>query len=83
MEIKQKNFKQCDICKVDEASCLCLQCFNYYCDSCFKVVHDKGNNKQHNKEKIDYCVPIDTWCPVHEKNAINIFCLDEKGKYKT
>ena len=38
----------------------------------------KGN-KEHKKEVIDYNVPIDTWCPLHEKNAINLFCLDEKG----
>ena len=44
MEFKQKNYKQCDICKVDEASSLCPQCFNYYCDSCYKAVHDKGKN---------------------------------------
>ena len=33
-------------------------------------------------EKIDYFVPIDTWCPEHNKNPINLFCLDEKGKFK-
>ena len=36
-------------------------------------------NKDHKKEAIDYNVPIDTWCPQHEKNTINLFCLDEKG----
>ena len=79
MELKQKNFKHCDICKVEEATSLCIQCFNYYCDSCYKLVHEKSENKQHRKEKIDYLVPIDTWCPEHEKNAMNLFCLDEKG----
>ena len=79
MEKNQKNFKQCDICKFDEASCLCVQCFNYYCDTCYKLVHQNGNNTEHKKEKIDYFAPIETWCPTHEKNAMNIFCLDEKG----
>ena len=27
MENKQKNYKQCDMCKVDEATSLCPQCF--------------------------------------------------------
>ena len=79
MEIKQKNFKQCDVCKADEATSLCPQCFSYYCDKCFKCVHEKKENKEHKKEAIDYNVPIDTWCPDHDKVAINLFCLDEKG----
>ena len=79
MEIKQKNFKQCDVCKADEATSLCPQCFRYYCDKCFKCVHEKKENKEHKKEAIDYNVPIDTWCPDHDKVAINLFCLDEKG----
>ena len=37
-------------------------------------------NKNHKKEAIDYNVSIDTWCPQHENNAINLFCIDEKGK---
>ena len=79
MENKQKNYKQCDICKVDEATSLCPQCFSYYCDGCFKQVHEKKENKDHKKEAIDFNVPIDTRCPVHDKNPINLFCLDEKG----
>ena len=78
--MKKKNLKQCDICKVEEATSLCPQCFSYYCDGCFKQVHEKENNKEHKKEKIDYYVPIDTRCPEHEKIIINLFCLDEKGK---
>ena len=34
---------------------------------------------QHKKEKIDYFVPIDTRCPEHDGNNINLFCIDEKG----
>ena len=79
MEINQKNYKHCDICKVNEATNLCLQCFSYYCNACYKYIHDMKGNKEHKKEEIDYNVPIDTWCPLHEKNAINLFCLDEKG----
>ena len=79
MEIKQKNYKHCDMCKVDEATSLCLQCFSYYCDGCYQQVHDKKENKEHKKDAIDYNVPIDIWCPEHNKDAMNLFCIDEKG----
>ena len=80
MENKQKNYKQCDMCKVDEATSLCPQCFSYYCDGCFKQVHEKKENKEHKKEAIDYNVPIDTRCPEHDMVPTNLFCIDEKGK---
>ena len=80
MEIKQKNFKQCDVCKADEATSLCPQCFSYYCDECYKPVHGRKENKDHKKEAIDYNVPIDTHFPDHSGNNINLFCIDEKGK---
>ena len=79
MEIKPKNFKQCDICRGVEATSLCPQCFCYYCDECYKPVHNRINNKNHKKESIDFNVPIDTRCPDHPGNNINLFCLDEKG----
>ena len=79
MEMNQKNFKQCDICKEEEAKSLCPQCFCYYCEDCFKSVHNGKKNIEHKKEKIDYFVPIDTNCPEHNGNRINLFCLDEKG----
>ena len=79
MEINQKNFKQCEICKVEEAKSLCPQCYCYYCDGCFKYVHDRKEKNNHKKEKIDYFVPIDTVCPEHNGIRINLFCLDEKG----
>ena len=79
MENKQKNYKQCDICKDVEATSLCPQCFCYYCDKCFKFVHESKSNNEHKKEAIDYNVPIDTRCPDHTGNNINLFCIDEKG----
>ena len=79
MEMKQKNFKQCDMCKAKEATSLCPQCFSYYCDKCFKCVHEEEMNKGHKKEKVDYFVPIDTRCSEHDTIPINLFCLDEKG----
>ena len=79
MENKQKNYKQCDICQDTEAESLCPQCFSYYCDDCYKTVHNKKRNKEHKKEAIDFNVPIDTRCPDHAGNNINLFCIDEKG----
>ena len=80
MEIKQKNFKQSDICKVNYAISLCPQCFSYFCDKCFKFVHETKKKSEHKKEAIDYNVPIDTRCPDHDTIPINLFCIDEKGK---
>ena len=79
MDIKQRNFKYCDMCKFIEATCLCPKCFSYYCEGCFKQVHSIKENKEHKKEAVDFNVPIDTRCPDHLGNNINLFCLDEKG----
>ena len=81
MEEKQRNYKLCDICE-SQATLLCFECLtNYYCDSCYKLIHDKKAKSKHKKEKIDYFVPIDTRCPEHSNVALNLFCLDEKGNY--
>ena len=80
MKKNQKNYKTCDMCGDTEATSLCPSCFCYYCDDCYKVVHNKQKNKDHKKEPIDYNVPIDTYCPDHDTIPINLFCLDEKGK---
>ena len=79
MEKNQRNNKHCEICK-ELATSLCLQCMNYFCDSCYKFVHDKKVNINHKKEKIDFFVPIDIKCPEHPSNLLNLFCVDEKGK---
>ena len=83
MEKIQKNFKQCDICKDKEATSLCSQCFSYFCDGCFKQVHENTKNSQHKKVKIDYNVPIDTRCPEHNAISINSLCTDEKRNIHT
>ena len=80
MEKKQINMKQCEICEND-ATCLCLKCISYYCDSCFKLAHGKKTKNNHKKEKIDHFVPIDTKCPAHPLNPITLFCVEENGKY--
>ena len=63
------------------ANNLCFACMQYFCDSCFKLIHDKIKNSQHKKELIDPYVPIDVRCPKHPMIPINLFCLDDKGKY--
>ena len=73
------NLKKCEICDIN-ATCLCLKCNSYYCESCFKYVHDKQSKNNHNKEMIDAFVPIDTKCPDHPTIPINLFCVDENGK---
>ena len=73
MEENQKNFKYCDICKSQATLC------NYYCDSCYKMIHGIKENNNHKKEKIDFFVPIETRCPQHPKVELNLFCFDEKG----
>ena len=75
-----KLIKKCGICEAD-ATCLCFDCLNYFCESCFKFIHEK-KKYQHKKEKIDPYVPIDLKCPEHPSNANNLFCIEEKGKTK-
>ena len=76
----KKLIKECDICG-ENATCLCFKCIQYFCESCFKLIHDKKKNSNHQKEPIDPFVPIDLKCPDHPINPITFFCLDEKGKY--
>ena len=82
MEEKENILKYCDICK-SQATFLCPFCLggagHYYCDSCYKMNHDKNENMNHKKEKIDYYLPIDIRCNVHQNVPLNLFCLDEKG----
>ena len=75
---KSKYIKECDICGVN-ATCLCFKCILYFCESCFKLIHDKQKNSNHKRELIDPYIPIDLKCPEHPINPLVLFCLDEKG----
>ena len=44
MEKKLKLIKKFYICE-SNASCLCFECKEYCCASCFKLVHDKKKNQ--------------------------------------
>jgi len=79
MDNKKSNIiKECEICE-SNATCLCFQCNNYFCESCYKMIHDKAKKGSHKKEIIDPFVPIDLKCPYHPKDRINLFCANEKG----
>ena len=80
MEEEKKNYKFCELCKI-EATSLCLDCYRYYCEECFKYIHNKKANINHKKDKVDCFISMDINCPLHEKNALNLFCIEEKGKY--
>ena len=81
MEKENKNYKElkvCDICKINATS-LCFNCNSYFCDSCFKFVHDKQVNSNHKKENIDPFIPIDLKCPDHPQHIMSLFFLFDKG----
>jgi len=77
---KKTAIKECDICGAN-ATNLCYQCILYFCDSCYKLIHDKKKNANHKKESLDPYIPIELKCQEHPKNPISLFCLDEKGNY--
>ena len=78
MEKKQLNMKLCEYCG-SNSTCLCFECLEYFCDTCFKYIHEKRLKSQHKKENIDPYIPFDLKCPTHTKIANNLFCTDEKG----
>ena len=81
MDNKDTKFiKKCGICESD-AICLCFECNNYFCESCYKMIHDKTKNLKHKKEIIDSFIPIELKCPIHHKNTMNLFCINEKGTF--
>ena len=79
MENENNIIKKCDICR-SEAKCLCFECNEYFCENCYKLIHELKKDPKHKKENIDLFIPIDLKCPEHPKDRINLFCLDDKGK---
>ena len=72
--------KECDFCKAN-ATCLCFKCNNYFCEKCFKIIHDL-KKENHKKEILDTFIPIDLKCHEHPDDRNSLFCIDEKGNYK-
>ena len=77
---KPQIIKECEFCN-SNATCLCMKCNNYFCENCYKVIHNLQKYSNHNKENIDTFVPIDLKCPNHPLDRMNLFCIDEKGKF--
>ena len=80
-KMKQKmkiGEKSCELCGL-KATCICFKCVMYFCDSCFKIIHNMKISNQHKKENLDLFVPMDIKCHKHPKDRINLFCLDENG----
>ena len=80
MEQDSTYIKSCDICGIN-SSCICFSCLNYFCDSCFTIIHDKEKNSCHKKEEINPYIPIELKCEKHPKNPLNLFCINEKGTF--
>ena len=78
---KSKQNKDCEICNTN-STCLCFKCNSYFCERCYKLIHDIKNNPEHKKENIDPYIPIDVKCPLHPDYPMHLLCIDEKGKQK-
>ena len=76
---KIESFRECEICKLN-AACLCYKCNSYFCEKCFKLIHDNQKDSTHKKEIIDPFFPVDFKCPHHPDHPIYLFCIDDKGK---
>ena len=75
---KAKQIKDCEICGNNSATCLCFKCNNYFCDKCFKLIHDLKKDQKHQKENFDIFIPIELKCSKHSPILNNLFYLDEK-----
>ena len=78
MDESRNIIKHCEICN-SEAKNICFKCLSYFCESCYKFVHEKNINADHKTEKIDYFVPINLKCPEHPKMIMILFCVDEQS----
>ncbi len=65
-------YKKFEMCKL-KARNLSLDCMNYYCESCYKLIHEKEATIHHLNEKSDYFIPFDTKCKEHPSNPLAYF----------
>ena len=75
-----KQIKECEFCN-SNATCLCFKCNNYFCENCYKIIHQLEKYSNHKKDPIDPFVPIELKCPDHPEHPLFFFCLEEKGKF--
>ena len=78
MNDKKNLIKHCDVC-YENSTCLCFKCNLYFCESCYKLRHNKQNNTEHKKENIENLIPINFKCKEHPEIPLNLFCVDEEG----
>ncbi len=76
--MEKKCSKTCNICN-SEPTCLCFICLSYFCESCFKFIHEKEKNSTHKKEAIDPYITYNFKCKIHQLNQLTLYCVEEKG----
>ena len=77
MKKPNKLIKSCEICIKSDATCLCYECNSYFCESCYKVIHDIKDEPKHKKENKIYLFLL-IKCSEHPLDRLNLFCLDDK-----
>ena len=77
--MEKENNKNCEICELN-ATCLCFKCNFYFCEKCYKLVHDLKKSQEHKKELIDSFISFDLKCTIHKDQKNSLFCLNDKGK---
>lgn len=70
---EKKLCEQCD----EEATLFCPDCYKFYCPECSESIHKKESKKGHKIEAIPKGVTVHTMCPRHNKNPLELFCVDE------
>jgi len=80
IDAKNSTLKICDLCQTNEATALCYECPSYFCNSCFKLIHNIKINSYRKKEEVDPFISINVKCPEHPKIINNLFCVEEKSK---
>lgn len=68
--------KLCELCEEKTAVVLCPGCFKCYCSECSKFIHGIPS-KRHATEDIPQGVRVDAMCPIHKKDALELFSVDE------
>lgn len=74
------RLKKCDSC-ISESFWICFQCKKYYCDKCYKIIHDLKSDNPHEKTKINPYLSIDFFCPNHQEYPLELFCFNDKGNF--
>ena len=77
--MEKNKTHNCFICELN-SSCLCFKCQNYYCEKCFKLVHDYKKNGEHKKELIDSFIFFDLKCTFHKDQINSLVCVEDKSK---